>query len=121
MSPFQLKSRVGPILFALLFRPLDLFRGHHNHSSVFLPDHAPEIDDCVRQTALCRNISLVDEVIDFLGVCHRCHRTEVAANRRERLGSFVFVVVSTSFNGTLDAHFIQLLAVDALANAVMAG
>lgn len=118
MSPLLLLTGIRPILLALLLRPFDLFRRHHNHSSVLLPHHVPEVDYCVRQTALRRDVRLRDEVVVAFRVCHRGHGAEVAAHRRQRLGTLVLVVVTAGIDRALDAHFVQQLTVDALAVVV---
>lgn len=81
VSPFLLLSRVRPIFLALLLRSLDLLRSHHNHSSIFLPNHAPEIDDCVGQTSLRGDVGFTNEVVVLLGIRHRRYCAEVASNR----------------------------------------
>lgn len=118
MSPLVVLAGIRPVLLALLFRPLDLFRGHHNHTSILLPYHAPEVHDCVGQTSLGRDVSFANEVVVFLRIRHRRHRAEVTSNRGQRLVPFMLVVVSAPLDGTLNTHLVQLLAVGALAVVV---
>lgn len=117
MTPLLRLTRIGPVLFALLFRPFDLLGGHHNHPGILLPHHVPKINNRIWQTSLRRYIRLRYEIVVF--PCKRCECGEVAANRRERLGSFVLVVVSsTRIDGTLNAQFIQQLTIATFAMVI---
>lgn len=121
VAPLLVLARVRPVLLALLLCSLDLLGGHHNHASIFLPNHVPEVDNRVRQAALSRDVRFGDKVIVSLYVRqrrHRRHDTKVASNRWKRLRSLMLVVVSTSIHGTCHTHFVQRLTVDALSMVV---
>ena len=51
-QPVQRAANLRPILLALLLPLLHHVGDHHHHLHSLLPDHPPEVRDCVRQRSL---------------------------------------------------------------------